>query len=419
MNNSHLYKGIKDIHDRDTGSLRVSMYKCYLDNNTIARYVDCFCNRYKDRSISTVLYLFWFLYNFSTQIIKNKNKSILSTYEYVNEFNSIKSFCNENKIGEISFLTKKRLSIFNIVRLIQYTSFTNAFKSYRLLKVLKKRYNFLVVCRVLEFLSYYFFLEITFRNNKPNVVIFSSDVNPNGVSIIAYSIKYDINSVYIINGLVTRPLPRLNYTLSVLNCPYDAYVYDVKDFSSKSIFIPTGDDTIITRPIPLKELKVGVYLSTFPNIERVISTLQNFEKHGLKIEFIRPHPNELSIKKEDLVLLGQTFSSTKVSNEDSISFELENVDFTIGGNTCAHTDSLKEGRPTVYFGSFDSDPKDLFGFIENKLIPNGDEITTDKLIESINMFYQDKEWSSSAQFYSIFNNVHYEGLETILNKTMK
>lgn len=416
MNKTHLYRGMENIRERDSSSLRVSMYDCYLKNNRIARYVDGFCNKYKNSSIASILYTFWFLLNYSKQVIKGNDSNILSTYEYSNEFKAVEKFCSDYGLENVGLLTRESISLSPILKLIKKLSFCNTLRFYRILRLLKSRYNFLIVCRVLEFLSYYFFIEVMLDKKKPRVIISSSDVNPNGVSILAYSEKYSLKTIFFNHGLVTKPLPRLNYTLSVLECHANAHVYGVKDFSDDRIFLANGNSVITINELSKNCLNVGIFLSTFPNVEEVATKARELQEKGFKISFIRPHPNQLTIKNSDLAFLRNSFPETTVDNDKSVKSNLERVYFTIGGNTSAHVDSLKAGIPSVYFDCFDSDPADLFGFLEYGLLPNGESISLDSIIDNINTFYQSDEWLKAGALYGVYKNTNYDGLDLLVRK---
>ena len=411
MNNTHLFKGIKIIQKRDSGRLRVSMFNSYLDNNMVAKNIELFCRTHKLSFTTTVLYSFWYFSKLSRLTIVGGHNAILSTYEYKNESNAINSFCSKYNITGVSFLTNKRISVASLFTVFTKIKFNKLKQSFRILKYLKRKYSFLVICRSLEYFAYFFYLESTLRKGSVKTIICSSDVNPNGVSLIAYGNKLNLKSIFFNHGLVIKPLPRLDYSLSVLNCPADAAVYDVHDKSRDRVVVATGDRVVKINSVKEVGLSAGIFLTTFPNVKEVILVCRKLIELGVNVKFIRPHPNELTIKKEDLRSLRKTFPEINTTNCVPIDLVFNHIDFVIAGNTSAHIDALKKGVPSVYIRELDFDPFDVFKFVENGLLPHLENINIDSLPKLLNDFFQNYKWSDSAKFYGVYQNVEYLGLE--------
>ena len=409
MKGLHLYRGFKVIKMRDSSPLRTSMYSRYLEINTFARLVDKFCNSNKGGVLSSFIYVFWYAYNFSKIRLKNGDPRTITTYEYSNEERSIREFYKKIDWNLGQSLEKSIPSPY--LFLTVFFDLSNLAKLIRIVRTIGKRENFLVTCRSLEFLANFSFLEKYLAGSKNKIAVLSSDVNPNGVALTAFVQKNNFKSIFFNHGIVTAPLPKLDYSLSLIDCEASWDVYK------------RSGHTVVYQGSKINEIqvtgeskKLGVCLSTFPSLDQVFETCKEFEKLGYEVVFIRPHPNELTYSQSELDELQRKLPKAEVNATSSLKDQLALVDFCLAGSTSAHIDVLMYGKPSLYFNSFDEDPGDLFGFIEKGLVLDGTGKLGENLAKEIDLFYKDTAWLKAAHYFGLYSDFSYVHLEEVIKK---
>ena len=178
----------------------------------------------------------------------------------------------------------------------------------------------MITCRSLEYLSYYIYLRIHFNKSLPRCVISSSDVNPNGLAVISFANQFKISTIFFNHGVVVPPLPKLNYSLTVLDSKANFDVYN--STSEGEVVLGNGNSVPCINPLVNKRVKVAIYLSTFPDVSGVQELVGSLRRVNLEVVFIRPHPNDLTIKKEDLNFLINVFPEISVENNFKTTREL-------------------------------------------------------------------------------------------------
>ena len=264
---------------------------------------------------------------------------------------------------------------------------------------LNRRYDFLVSCRAASAIFSYVRAVEILEQQKPCGVIVSSDSNPEPLAFTRAASAHGLPSIFMSHAYPTPVSPRLRFTLSIL-----AGEAALESYQSKG---PVQGDVMFcgaegaSKPIDAEKLTgehpvIGIFASKvvcWPQFTGLIEDCRR--QFNPKKILIRWHPNmlgrsELASKLTDLSAVIETDPTLPLQEV------AQRCDWVIADeNSNVNLGVLKAGIPILPMKEFSVLPEsraDLYGFVENAVIPQPVKTVRGVSLEQLAEFYS-KDWA--------------------------
>jgi hypothetical protein len=254
-------------------------------------------------------------------------------------------------------------------RLVSAASGGSLWQSLRVIRVLDRKYGFLVACRSAAGIAWYARTKAMLAEQRPGAVLVSSDSNPEEVGFTAAAAAVRVPRLFVSHAYPTPFAPPLNFSLSILEG--EAAVRSrMRRGPIKGDIVLAGvegesaplDLERFERPTPV----IGIFTPkaiSWPALATLIEDCRRIS--GARRIVIRWHPSRL-----DQVRHLQSLSDLSGIEESPMSAALADVarqcDWVIADeNSNVHLPVLKLGIPTVVIkglGLYPESRADMYGF---------------------------------------------------------
>ena len=264
---------------------------------------------------------------------------------------------------------------------------------------LNRRYDFLVSCRAASAIfSYVRALEIL-GQRKPTGVVVSSDSNPEPLAFTRAANASGVPTIFISHAYPTAVSPPLRFTLSILDGEAARERYQAKGPVEGDVIFCGAEGT--SKPMKAEKLLseqpvIGIFASkvvSWPQFTGLIKDCRS--QFNPKKILIRWHPNMLGKSK-----LSSELGDIRDVVETDPKLALHEVacqcDWVIADeNSNVNLGVLKAGIPILPMREFSVLPEsrsDLYGFVENAIIPKPVASVRDVSLEQLAQFYS-QDWA--------------------------
>ena len=289
-----------------------------------------------------------------------------------------------------------------------------------LVNKLNRRHDFLVSCRATSAIfSYVRALELLKRRKTRGVVV-SSDSNPEPLAFKHAAEALGLPTIFLSHAFPTPVSPRLRFTLSILDGQAALERYQSKGPVTGDVLFcgaegssQSMDATKLTDEHPV----IGIFASKVVCWPQFIGLIEDCRSQfNPKKILIRWHPNMLGRSKlssqladaSDVVETGATLSLQEVASQ---------CDWVIADeNSNANLGVLKAGIPILPMKEFSVLPEsraDLYGFVENAVIPKPVSSVRGVCLKQIAQFYS-KDW---AKRFGRYDASYTESTELLTDQT--
>ena len=264
---------------------------------------------------------------------------------------------------------------------------------------LNRRHGFLVSCRSASALFSYARAVELLDERKPTGVVVSSDSNPEPLAFTRAAGACGIPTIFMSHAYPTPVSPRLQFTLSILEGEAALERYQAKGPVEGDVMFCGAEGT--SKPMEADKLVgkapvIGIFASKvvcWPQFIRLIEDCRSQFKP--KKILIRWHPNMLGRSKlsseladvSDVVETESTLTLQEVASQCDWVIADENSNVNLG--------VLKAGIPIVPMKEFSVLPEsrsDLYGFVENAVIPEPVKTVRGISLERLAQFYS-QDWA--------------------------
>jgi hypothetical protein len=269
-------------------------------------------------------------------------------------------------------------------------------RSLRLARRLNRRYGVFRALRVVELFAYYRRYCELFAQRPFELAVMSSNSNPHGIALNLAARRFDVPIVLVTHGMPVRPLARLDYDLTMVECEASRRVYEEEGCGMGRTVVKSRKAEFAPMRLcrPPDGLRVGVFLSKDPVEERVMSCVRSLLADSQVAEVrVRPHPVNLwPGLAARMASLGDRRIS--VRSGTSLAADLAQCDLILAGNSTVLLDAVVSGCPAGYVRGFDHGPYDVQSFVRDGLICESTDF------EAIARFYKRDGWPAILRHYA-------------------
>jgi len=253
--------------------------------------------------------------------------------------------------------------------LVRRTSRGRLLRTVRIVRVLDRRYGFLVACRAAAAIAWYARTKHILLGHRPGAVLVSSDSNPEEVGFTAAASALGIPRVFVSHAYPTPFSPPLDFTLSILEGEAAVRARQKKG-SIKGGIVLAGvegesaplDPARFDRANPV----IGIFAPkavSWPTLEAIIVDCRH--RFGARQIVIRWHPSRLDPARH-LHALGDLSGIEESPMGAALPDVARRCDWVIADeNSNVHLPVLKLGIPTVAvkrLGIYPQSRSDMYGF---------------------------------------------------------
>lgn len=298
-------------------------------------------------------------------------------------------------------------------------------KTYKLIKLLNRKYSFMPACRCSYAVFLYFSFVRELQTLKPKAILFANDYSPDGVALSRAAMKLDIPTIYIKHAFLDAISNRapINFDLTFLDGPKELENCVIEENSKgKIVFKGMEGHHLPLRLNKLKQtgMKIGVFLTGLLNLNRFADLIMSIQQNLLpSLLLIRPHPNPLNEVK--LNPYTSRYNNIKITSRTTLEQDATECNLAIVGNSTAVLEILKLGTPAVYY-QLETSPDDICGFIKSGIVPKIEDFSKFST-ERIKEFYS-SNWIEKFLGYDPYygknidvNNLVKEEVEILLQKS--
>lgn len=271
----------------------------------------------------------------------------------------------------------------------------------RITRLLRRRYEFFRVLRVIELIAFYKRYLSIFQNGRFSLAVTSNHSNPHGIAFNLAARKCGVPVVLITHGMPIRPVAKLFYDLAVVHCDAARQTYWEEGCRMGRVLVHSRRSH--HRPMPAgplpERLTVGVFLCKDVHEERLRGLLERLLDHPrVSRILVRPHPTNLW-EGLDAWIAERNDSRVSRSFDRPVSRDLEESDIVLAGNSSVLIEAANAGRPGGYVAGLDYGSTDLHAFVAKGLIyPIDEELNFSP--EAMLSFYQRPDWSAALRLFA-------------------
>ena len=271
----------------------------------------------------------------------------------------------------------------------------------RITRLLRRRYEFFKVLRVVELTAFYMRYLAIFQQGRFCLAVTSNHSNPHGIAFNLAARKCVVPVVLITHGMPVRPVARLYYDLAVVHCQAARQTYREEGCAMVRVLVHSR----WRNHLPMRagrfpeQVTVGIFLCKDVNEEKL-----RFVVECLLINprvariLVRPHPTNLWAGLDRWIALRSDPRVCK-SASGSVFKDVERSDIVLAGNSSVLVEAVTAGRSCGYVPGLDHGSPDLHAFVAKGLIYRIDDwpgFDPDTLLR----FYQRPQWSSVLRLFA-------------------
>lgn len=287
---------------------------------------------------------------------------------------------------------------------------------FSLVNRLNRRHDFLVSCRATSALFSYVRAVELLEQLKTSGVVVSSDSNPEPLAFTRAAEALGLPTIFLSHAFPTPVSPRLRFTLSILEGEAALERYQSKGPVEGDVMFCGAEGT--SKPMDAQKLTgrrpvIGIFASKVVCWPQFISLIEDCRSQfSPERILIRWHPNMLGRSKlsseladvSDVVETDSTLSLQEVASQCDWVIADENSNVNLG--------VLKAGIPILPMREFSVLPEsrsDLYGFVENAVIPKPVSTVRGVSLDQLAQFYS-KDW---AQRFGRYDASYTESAELL------
>lgn len=357
--NIHLNYYLKRLIAKDNSVNRRNIYdELVLQDRRfkLFNYIDLYL---KITCVRSVLSFLWGSYKFFKASIVTQGR-IVTIIDSENELGVMNQFLARisDEKGELTQNKVKK----------NFQKFLKAlFQVYKINVFINKKQPLLIACRASECLFMY--LKLNQTHNSKNISLIISALSPHSAALLAISKEKQSNTVFLSNGLDSRPFFDEDVNVFMGGCPYNTAHLKEGNLNRDMLILEKSLSPIENKKIDFFPIKtVGIFLSGTVNFEKLKEIL-NVLNHSVSIEkiLIRSHPNVYF--KSSKKLLSDLSSKKVTTSKDSLSDDIGQCDLIIAGNSSVHVDCLQAGVMTFFENDLDHEQDNLFNYESSGFLP--------------------------------------------------
>ncbi len=314
---------------------------------------------------------------------ENLNGHPLCVYKYKNEEKSIRALgetLSIRRFKEMNLNDRSRVATFAEKIFRGLVALPTLWQVYRLSLKICGKYPLYVSLRAQETIFSFIYFSELFREERPSVVLISSEGNPHGRAILGAGLKCKVPVVFVSHGAVAAEPVAIHCQMAVF---YGSKAYeDFKQANSRIKHVlfygfsaPVWKNTF--------DKKVCICLSQDPNIESLKTLVAKLSDQGYKI-LLRPHPHSL-VKFNNFL----DFQNIRLCVDESLAESIEACEYVVAGNSTVHLEILLCGVPSVYWSELDSGLAKKLNFLSEDLIADWSSGLTSSEIQKL---YRSELW---------------------------
>ena len=264
---------------------------------------------------------------------------------------------------------------------------------------LNRRHDFLVSCRSTSALFSYVRAMELLEQSKATGVVVSSDSNPEPLAFTRAAEALGLPTIFLSHAITTPVSPRLRFTLSILEGEAALERYQAKGPVTGDVLFCGAEGT--SKPMDTEKLVgmhpvIGIFAPKVICWPQFVSLVEDCRSQfNPERILIRWHPNMLGKSKlsseldntGDVVETDSTLSLHEVASQCDWVIADENSNVNLG--------VLKAGIPILPMKEFSVLPEsrsDLYGFVENAVIPKPISTVRGVSLEQLAQFYS-RDWA--------------------------
>jgi hypothetical protein len=271
----------------------------------------------------------------------------------------------------------------------------------RITRLLRRRYEFFKVLRVVELIAFYMRYLAIFQQGRFCLAVTSNHSNPHGIAFNLAARKCGVPVVLITHGMPVRPVARLYYDLAVVHCQAARQTYREEGCEMSRVLVHSRR----RNHLPMRagrfseQVSVGIFLCKDVHEEKLRFVVECLLVNPRVARIlVRPHPTNLWAALDRWIA---SLSDPRVckSASGSVFQDVEQSDIVLAGNSSVLVEAVTAGRPCGYVPGLDHGSPDLHRFVAKGLIYSVDDwpgFDPDTLLR----FYQRPQWSSVLRLFA-------------------
>jgi len=286
---------------------------------------------------------------------------------------------------------------------------------------LNRRHDFLVSCRTASAIFSYVRAVEILEQQHPSGVIVSSDSNPEPLAFTRAASACGLPTIFMSHAYPTPVSPPLQFTLSILEGETALQRYQAKGPVEGDVMFCGAEGT--SKPMEAQKLTsqrpvIGIFASKVVCWPKFISLIEDCrEQFNPKKILIRWHPNMLGSSK-----LSSERADTRAVVETDPKLPLQEVasqcDWVIADeNSNVNLGVLKSGIPILPMKEFSVLPEsraDLYGFVNNEILPQPVKSVRGVSLEQLAQFYSN-DW---AERFGRYDASYFESAERLADQAL-
>ncbi len=398
-----LLKAIRNVARMDAEPLRIAIFEDVKSRNFLIRSISRTYELVKGSFIGTLAVALYGCKSFIVPVFKKKrNASILSTATYPNEEKQIafiKECIGAEVVSSVSYQISPQ-SFFAVFLALK--DFKSTCKYFRIIHQLKKRYEFMPLCRIASTIGFYLRYQLELSSaDAPKAVLIASNYSPDSSGLQWAARAHSIKSIFIPHAAIPlrKWMPPLEVDLAILDGPAALDTYRVHGKVRGGVVfrgLPGSSFPMSVSNLQSKEIKVGIFLTALTDKEVLERLLLSIRDLLLPSQIVlRPHP--VQIVNHDFSDGFASGIEVVLSKNNSLLNDISRCDLIFIGDSSVHLEVLKAGKPTVYVPLLDRIYDDYYGFWEKRITYRLEDFGTISLNEIIDFYSGD--WNNRFRYY--------------------
>ncbi|MCU1267233.1 MAG: hypothetical protein JWM21_3551 [Acidobacteria bacterium] len=271
---------------------------------------------------------------------------------------------------------------------------------FRLIALLRRRYEFFRVLRVVELIAFYSRYVNILEQGQFNLAVTSNHSNPHGIAFNLAARKCGIPVVLISHGMPVQPVARLSFNLAVVHCEAARRTYINEGCQMARVLVHSRRRDYAPMPTKLPErLTVGVFLCKDVNEKRLLTLLERLLEHPrVSRILVRPHPTNLWEGLESWIA-ARNDPRVRSSANHSVVRDLDASHIVLAGNSSVLIEAVNAGRPSAYVTDLDHGAPDIHEFVASGLIyPLAGDVAFEPA--ALLHFYQRPDWENKLRLFA-------------------
>jgi hypothetical protein len=370
--NVFLLRALRIVIAADSDPVRQVLFSNLMQGRRLVRAAYGLHARFGDTWMSAVVISGYGLAYFLRIVPPLASPSILGVAKHANARRQVDRVCGwvgHEQCHRIRIGFGPGATLANLLRLVPVESRRTLWQSLRIVRVLDRRYGFLVACRSSAAIAWYARTKALLSEHRPGAILVSSDSNPEEVGFTAAAAASGVPRIFVSHAYPTPFSPPLNFDLSILEGEAAVRARQRRGAVAGDVVLAgvEGDSA----PLDLARFDrakpvIGIFTPkaiSWPALAAVIDDCRRVFSASRIV--IRWHPSRL-----DQVRHLRSLADRSDIEESPMSATLSEVarrcDWVIADeNSNVHLPVLKLGIPTVVvkgLGLYPESRSDMYGF---------------------------------------------------------